>query len=74
MDAYCYGSYGREYRERLLGQWGIVDVNDCCSCTKFLVESRKVDGERLCVTGISSGGYTTLASLAFKETLKLVFL
>ncbi|XP_074585434.1 uncharacterized protein LOC141841200 isoform X1 [Curcuma longa] len=62
--------YGREYRERLLGQWGIVDVNDCCSCAKFLVESGKADGERLCVTGGSAGGFTTLASLAFRETFK----
>ncbi|XP_074588964.1 uncharacterized protein LOC141844891 [Curcuma longa] len=62
--------YGRKYRERVLGQWGIVDVNDCCSCAKFLVECGKVDGERLCVTGRSGGGYTTLASLAFKETFK----
>lgn len=29
--------YGRAYRERLLGSWGIVDVNDCCQCAKFLV-------------------------------------
>ncbi|OUZ99805.1 Peptidase S9 [Macleaya cordata] len=48
--------YGREYRERLLGSWGIVDVNDCCSCARFLVESGKVDGERLCMTGKSAGG------------------
>ncbi|XP_054817295.1 probable dipeptidyl-peptidase 5 [Prosopis cineraria] len=62
--------YGREYRERLLGQWGIVDVDDCCSCAKYLVDSGKVDGERLCITGGSAGGYTTLATLAFKETFK----
>ncbi|XP_057496887.1 uncharacterized protein LOC130781646 [Actinidia eriantha] len=62
--------YGREYRERLLGSWGIVDVNDCCCCAKFLVDDRKVDGERLCITGCSAGGYTTLASLAFRETFK----
>nr|XP_023917799.1 acylamino-acid-releasing enzyme isoform X1 [Quercus suber] len=62
--------YGREYRDRLLGRWGIVDVNDCCSCAKFLVDSGKVDGERLCITGGSAGGYTTLAALAFKETFK----
>ncbi|XP_068641443.1 uncharacterized protein [Aristolochia californica] len=62
--------YGRAYRERLLGQWGIVDVNDCCSCARFLVESGKVDGERLCITGRSAGGYTTLAALAFKQTFK----
>ncbi|KAG9450844.1 hypothetical protein H6P81_010809 [Aristolochia fimbriata] len=62
--------YGRAYRERLLGQWGIVDVNDCCSCAKFLVESGKVDEDRLCITGRSAGGYTTLAALAFKQTFK----
>ncbi|KAJ4764869.1 Dipeptidyl peptidase family member 6 [Rhynchospora pubera] len=62
--------YGRAYRERLLGQWGIVDVNDCCSCAKFLVEQGKVDGERLCITGRSAGGFTTLACLAFKDTFK----
>ncbi|KAK1302399.1 hypothetical protein QJS10_CPB12g01396 [Acorus calamus] len=62
--------YGREYRERLLGQWGVVDVNDCCSCAEFLVASGKVDGERLCITGRSAGGYTTLSCLAFKDTFK----
>ncbi|XP_047979926.1 dipeptidyl-peptidase 5 isoform X1 [Salvia hispanica] len=62
--------YGREYRDRLLGRWGITDVNDCCSCAKFLVDSGKVDGERLCITGGSAGGYTTLAALAFKDTFK----
>ncbi|KAI4336946.1 hypothetical protein L6164_015414 [Bauhinia variegata] len=62
--------YGRKYRERLIGQWGIVDVNDCCSCATYLVDSGKVDGERLCITGGSAGGYTTLAALAFRETFK----
>ncbi|KAJ8762410.1 hypothetical protein K2173_007570 [Erythroxylum novogranatense] len=60
--------YGREYRERLLGKWGIVDVDDCCSCAKFLVDSGKADEKRLCITGASAGGYTTLAALAFKDT------
>ncbi|WCJ35369.1 alpha/beta-Hydrolases superfamily protein [Euphorbia peplus] len=62
--------YGREYRERLLRKWGIVDVNDCCSCAKFLVDNGKADSERLCITGGSAGGYTTLAALAFKQTFK----
>ncbi|XP_062228373.1 uncharacterized protein LOC133926445 isoform X2 [Phragmites australis] len=62
--------YGREYRERLLEKWGVVDVDDCCSCARFLVESGKVDGQRLCITGRSAGGYTTLASLAFRDTFK----
>ncbi|CAH9054194.1 unnamed protein product [Cuscuta europaea] len=62
--------YGREYRERLLRNWGVVDVNDCCSCAKFLVDSGRVDGKRLCITGSSAGGYTTLASLAFRDVFK----
>ncbi|XP_023739411.1 uncharacterized protein LOC111887467 [Lactuca sativa] len=62
--------YGRKFRERLLKQWGIVDVNDSCSCAQFLVDNGKVDGERLCITGESAGGYTTLATLAFKNTFK----
>ncbi|MTV29077.1 prolyl oligopeptidase family serine peptidase, partial [Nitriliruptoraceae bacterium ZYF776] len=62
--------YGRVFRERLLKRWGIVDVNDCCSCANFLVNSGKADGERLCITGGSAGGYTTLAALAFKKTFK----
>ncbi|GAB4839349.1 hypothetical protein Ancab_028876, partial [Ancistrocladus abbreviatus] len=62
--------YGREYRERLLGRWGVVDINDCCSCAKFLVDAGKVDGDRLCITGGSAGGYTTLAALAFRDTFK----
>ncbi|XP_062228374.1 uncharacterized protein LOC133926446 [Phragmites australis] len=62
--------YGREFRERLLGQWGVVDLNDCCSCATFLVETGRVDGQRLCVTGESAGGFTTLACLAFRQTFK----
>ncbi|VVA24792.1 PREDICTED: S9 family peptidase [Prunus dulcis] len=62
--------FGREYRERLLRKWGIVDVNDCCSCARYLVDSGKVDGNRLCITGDSAGGYTTLAALAFRDTFK----
>ncbi|KAF7051592.1 hypothetical protein CFC21_059816 [Triticum aestivum] len=62
--------YGREFRERLLGKWGVVDVNDCCSCATFLVETGRVDGQRLCITGECAGGFTTLACLAFRQIFK----
>ncbi|XP_031740199.1 uncharacterized protein LOC101221766 [Cucumis sativus] len=62
--------YGRAYRERLLRKWGIVDINDCCSCARYLVDSGLVDAERLCIDGESAGGYTTLAALAFRDTFK----
>jgi acetyl esterase/lipase len=62
--------YGREYRNRLAGNWGIVDVEDCVNGARYLVEQGLVDGERLAITGGSAGGYTTLAALAFHDTFK----
>jgi dipeptidyl aminopeptidase/acylaminoacyl peptidase len=62
--------YGREYRERLKGNWGIVDVDDCANGARFLVEQGKVDGERLVIAGGSAGGYTTLCALTFRDVFK----
>ena len=59
--------YGREYRERLNGTWGIVDVDDCCNGALHLVSQGEADGDRLAIDGGSAGGYTTLAALTFKE-------
>ena len=62
--------YGRAYRERLDGQWGIVDVDDCCNGARWLAEQGLVDGERMAITGGSAGGYTTLAALTFRKVFK----
>ncbi len=62
--------YGRPYRERLKGQWGIVDVEDCCNGALHLVKQGLADEQRLAIVGGSAGGYTTLASLAFKDVFK----
>jgi dipeptidyl aminopeptidase/acylaminoacyl peptidase len=59
--------YGRDYRHRLNGQWGVVDVDDTIAAARFLVERGDVDPERLAVEGGSAGGYTTLAALAFRD-------
>ena len=58
--------YGRPYRDALKGQWGIADVDDCVAAARFLVDRGDVDPARLVIRGGSSGGYTTLAALAFK--------
>jgi dipeptidyl aminopeptidase/acylaminoacyl peptidase len=58
--------YGREYRTRLNGQWGVVDVEDCCNGALFLAEQGWVDRERMAIRGGSAGGYTTLACLTFR--------
>jgi dipeptidyl aminopeptidase/acylaminoacyl peptidase len=62
--------YGRDYRQRLDQQWGLVDVDDCVNGAKYLVQQGKVDGERLAIAGGSAGGYTTLAALTFRNTFK----
>ena len=62
--------YGRAYRQRLNGQWGIVDVDDCVNGARYLVEQGKVDRERLAITGGSAGGYTTLCALTFRDTFR----
>jgi len=59
--------YGREYRERLRGMWGVVDVADCINAARHLAETGQVDGERLLIRGGSAGGYTTLCALTFHD-------
>jgi dipeptidyl aminopeptidase/acylaminoacyl peptidase len=62
--------YGREYRQRLNGEWGLVDVDDCVNGAKYLIERGEVDGARCVITGGSAGGYTTLNALTFRDTFK----
>jgi dipeptidyl aminopeptidase/acylaminoacyl peptidase len=62
--------YGRAYRQRLNGQWGIVDVDDCVNAARDLVKQGRVDPERLIIVGGSAGGYTTLCALTFRDAFK----
>jgi dipeptidyl aminopeptidase/acylaminoacyl peptidase len=62
--------YGRAYRERLRGQWGVVDVDDCVNGARYMVELGEADPERLIIRGGSAGGYTTLAALTFRDVFK----
>jgi dipeptidyl aminopeptidase/acylaminoacyl peptidase len=59
--------FGREYRERLYDNWGIVDVDDCVNGAKFLAAHDLVDHQRCVISGGSAGGYTTLAALVFRD-------
>jgi dipeptidyl aminopeptidase/acylaminoacyl peptidase len=59
--------YGRAYRKALEGALGVVDVDDCIAAARFLVERGDVDPDRLAIEGGSSGGYTTLAALTFRD-------
>jgi len=59
--------YGRAYRARLDGKWGLVDAADCIAAARHLAAAGKVDGKRMAIRGGSAGGYTTLAALTFHD-------
>lgn len=62
--------YGRAYRRRLNGEWGVVDVDDCGNAALHLVNEGLVDRDRLAIRGTSAGGYTTLCALTFRDVFK----
>ena len=62
--------YGTEYRRRLNGTWGIVDVDDCVNAALFLAQRGDADPDRLAIDGGSAGGYTTLAALTFHDVFR----
>ncbi len=59
--------FGKEYRERLRGNWGVVDLDDCTNGPLYLAKTGKVDPKRLIIRGGSAGGYTTLCALTFRN-------
>lgn len=70
LDVNYSGStgFGRAYRERLNGNWGIRDAEDCCDAALHLVKKGLADPARLIIKGSSAGGYTVLCALTFHDT------
>ena len=62
--------FGRAYRERLDGQWGVVDVTDCAAAAEALVARGLASAERIAIEGGSAGGFTALAALCFSSTFR----
>jgi dipeptidyl aminopeptidase/acylaminoacyl peptidase len=60
-------SFGRAYRERLRGQWGVVDLQDAVAAVDDLVARGWVDGGRVAIRGGSAGGFSVLCGLAFTD-------
>jgi dipeptidyl aminopeptidase/acylaminoacyl peptidase len=56
--------FGRAYQDLLLGQWGVVDLEDARSGAEHVIQSRGADAKRVAITGGSAGGYSTLGALA----------
>lgn len=65
LDVNYRGStgYGRKYRQRLNGHWGLLDVQDCAEGAQYVVSQGLADPERIAIRGRSSGGYTVLSAL-----------
>lgn len=55
--------YGRAYRDRLLGRWGVVDVDDVISAAQGLADAGLADPDRIAIRGGSAGGWTVLSAL-----------
>jgi dipeptidyl aminopeptidase/acylaminoacyl peptidase len=60
--------YGRDYRDQLLGAWGVADVEDCLAVTRALAAQGLVDGARCVIRGGSAGGFTALAAVCFQSS------
>ncbi len=69
LDVNYAGStgYGRAYRQRLSGRWGITDVADVASGARHLAGAGRADAAKVAITGGSAGGFTTLAALTFTD-------
>ena len=59
--------FGREYRERLKGNWGVVDNQDAANAAQVLVEQGSADAKRLAITGMSARGYATICGVTFHD-------
>ena len=62
--------YGRAYRERLNGNWGVGDVDDCAHGARYLAEQGLADPDRLIIRGGSAGVYTTLCAITFRDVFR----
>ncbi|WP_432473519.1 alpha/beta hydrolase family protein [Amphritea sp. HPY] len=62
--------YGRGYRHRLAGQWGVTDVEDAVAAADYLAVEELTDSHNVFIRGGSAGGYTTLCALAFSERFR----
>ncbi len=62
--------YGKAYRKRLEGTWGVTDVDDCVAGALAMARRGEADPGRLAIEGGSASGYTTLAALAFRDLFR----
>ena len=62
--------YGRRFRQRLYGQWGVVDIEDIVSAVRHLADQGLVDPQRVAIRGGSAGGYAVMAALVASDLFR----
>lgn len=60
--------HGRAYRDRLRGEWGVLDVAECVTGAQAMAAARRADRDRMVIRGGSAGGYTVLQALTTSST------
>ncbi|MCE7734146.1 MAG: S9 family peptidase [Candidatus Heimdallarchaeota archaeon] len=58
--------FGKEYRQKLNGNWGIYDVNDSTDALEYLSKEGLADKKKSIIMGGSAGGFTVLMTMAMK--------
>lgn len=58
--------YGKAYKDKHRGAWGVYDVEDAASGASYLAEQGLADPDKFVILGGSAGGYTVLQSLVSK--------
>lgn len=64
--------FGRTYRTRLNGEWGVVDVEDCISAARYLIATGRCDPARVAIRGSSASGMTALLAVAGSDAFRAV--
>ena len=63
--------FGREYRDRLKGNWGLVDVLDCTKAAQSLVASGRANKDCIAIIGSSASGFTALGCLVSNDIFNI---
>ena len=63
--------FGRQYRERLRGNWGVIDVQDCTKAAQSLIASGKANKDFIAIIGSSASGFTALGCLIFSDIFNI---
>lgn len=63
--------YGRAFRNRLRGNWGVIDAEDTLEAAKYLIDHDLCDPDRLILWGSSAGALTLMQTLRQTQLFKV---